>query len=316
MQGEKRKLMIQVAKLYYYGHMTQEEISKMLGISRSKVSRLLLEAEQKNIVRITISDPYFNRQDAADYIKEKFGLAHVIVVPSGNSLSASKTNIAEAATDFVNSIITDHSKIGISWGTTLNTFVNAYKPLRSYPKATVVQLVGGVYNSGLHMDASEVARTLAAKLQSRLSILQLPMFMRNPELKELILKEPETASHFKLFDELDIALVGIGSYNYKESVVYKANYITEDDARQIDRLGLCDICGHQIDSLGNEPIESLRNRLFGISLESLKRTPMVIGMCAGKDRAQSVRSGVNGGYLKALIIDEIAAITLMESEED
>ena len=60
---------------------------------------------------------------------------------------------------------------------------------------------------------------------------------------------------------------------------------------------------------------SLRNRLFGISLESLRKTPMVIGMCAGKDRAQSVISGVTGGYLKALIIDEIAAMTLLESEE-
>ena len=45
-QSDKRKNMIKIAKLYYYGHMTQEQIAQMMGMSRSKVTRLLMEAEQ------------------------------------------------------------------------------------------------------------------------------------------------------------------------------------------------------------------------------------------------------------------------------
>ncbi len=111
-----------------------------------------------------------------------------------------------------------------------------------------------------------------------------------------------------------MALVGVGTTNYKESIVYKANYITESEAEQIGRYGLCDICGHQIDSQGNEPVDSITQRLYGISLESLRKTPMVVGLCAGKDKAPSIRAAINGGYLKALVIDEIAAMTLLDED--
>ena len=314
MQNEKRKTLIQVAKLYYYGHMTQEEISRMMDISRSKVSRLLDEAANLNIVKITIEDPYFDLEETARTIKDKYGLSEVIVVPSGNNTEASKTNVGEAATDFVLRSLSDKSCIGISWGTTLNAFVNTFKVPRSYPKACVVQLTGGMYIPNMHIDGRDVARKFADKLGCTLYALQLPMFMHNPELKELLLKEPDTSAHFKLFERLDMALVGVGTSNYKESIVYKANYITDEEAKQIADLKLCDICGHQIDSNGNEPIESITNRLYGISLESLRKTPMVVGLCAGKDKAGSIRAAINGGYLKALIIDEIAAMTLLDEE--
>ncbi len=314
MQNEKRKNLIQVAKLYYYGHMTQEEISRMMDISRSKVSRLLLEAERRNIVKITIDDPYFDLDETARTIKDKYGLSEVMVVPSGNSIDASKTNVGEAATDFVLRRLTDKIRIGISWGTTLDAFVNTFKVPKSYPKACVVQLTGGMYIPNMHIDGRDVARKFADKLGCTLYALQLPMFMHNPELKELILKEPDTSAHFRLFDQLDMALVGVGTTNYKESIVYKANYITESEAEQIGRYGLCDICGHQIDSQGNEPVDSITQRLYGISLESLRKTPMVVGLCAGKDKAPSIRAAINGGYLKALVIDEIAAMTLLDED--
>ena len=314
MQSEKRKMITQAAKLYYYGHMTQEEISAMMGVSRSKVSRMLLEAENMNIVRISIHDPYFNREEMAASIKETYDLAEVVVVPSGNNADASKVNVGAAATDFLLGRLTEQSRIGISWGTTLNAFVNTFKVPRPYPKACVVQLTGGMYIPNMHIDGRDVARILSSKLGCTLYALQLPMFMHNPGLKELILKEPETLAHFKLFDSLDIALVGVGTKNYKDSIVYKANYISEEEARLIDELKLCDICGHQIDSNGKEPVESITNRLYGISLESLKKTPMVVGLCTGKDKAQSIKAAIAGGYIKALIIDEIAAMTLLESD--
>ena len=313
--SEKRKALVQAAKLYYYGHMTQEEIARMMGISRSKVSRLLDEAEQRNIVKITISDPYLNLEEMAATIKKEYGLRDVIVVPSGNNYEASKKNVGEAATEYLQERLEERSRIGISWGTTLVSFANAFKVSRPYPKACVVQLTGGMYIPAMHIDGSEVARTIASKLGCTLHALQLPMFMHNPDLQQLILREPDTKAHFQLFDKLDMAIVGVGTSNYKESIVYKANYITEQEADLIGSLKLCDICGHQIDSEGREPVESITSRLYGISLKSLKKVPLVIGLCAGKDKAAGIRAGVRGGYLKALVIDEICAMTLLEKED-
>lgn len=139
------------------------------------------------------------------------------------------------------------------------------------------------------------------------------MLVHNPQLRELILQEPETIAHYKLMGELDIAFIGVGSSNYKESIIYKAQYIDESEAKDLYATGLCDICGHQISMDGHEP-ENLSSRLIGISLEDLAKTPLTIGLCAGSDRTASIISAVRCGYLKGLIIDEIAALSLLREE--
>lgn len=311
--SEKRKLLTQISKLYYYGHMTQQEIADTLQITRSKVARLLLEAVNLGIVTVTVRDPYFSPKDAAVLLKNHFRLEHVTIVPSCGKLDDTKTNIGKAASDLLNSKLFDGMKIGISWGSTVGAFVSAFRTNRSWPQACVVQLVGGMYSQALHMDGREQARTLASKLKCRFSVLELPMLVHNPQLRELILQEPETIAHYNLMRNLDIAFVGVGSSNYKESIIYKAQYIDENEAKDLYATGLCDICGHQISMDGHEP-KNLSDRLIGISLEDLAKTPLTIGLCAGSDRTASIISAVRCGYLKGLIIDEIAALSLIREE--
>lgn len=52
--NDKQRLMIKIAKLYYEGGLTQDVISQRLRLSRPRVSRLMQEAIDKGIVKITI----------------------------------------------------------------------------------------------------------------------------------------------------------------------------------------------------------------------------------------------------------------------
>ena len=52
---KKIERMVNVARLYYEQNMTQNEIAKMLGISRPLVSILLTEARACGVVTITIN---------------------------------------------------------------------------------------------------------------------------------------------------------------------------------------------------------------------------------------------------------------------
>lgn len=314
LQSEKRKNMIKIAKLYYYGHMTQEQIAQVMSMSRSKITRLLREAEQYGIVQISVNDPTFNYEAAAEKLQKHFRLKTVIIVPSSGNSQDTKNSIGKAASNFLNEHLTDESKIGISWGTTIGAFVNRFQASHPFPRAWVVQLVGGTYSQSMHMDGRELAKGLAGRLKCQFSALQAPMFVHNPELRNLLMQEPETAAHFQLISKLDMAFVGIGSSNYKKSVIYKANYIEEKEAQQLYAKGVCDICGHQIGINGKELDENLAAHLIGISLEDLARIPLVIGLCAGSDRTFSIQSGIHGGYLKGLIIDEVAAISLLQAE--
>ena len=49
-----RRQLTQISFLYYEKNMTQQEISKITGLSRIKVSRLLQKAKDMGIVKITV----------------------------------------------------------------------------------------------------------------------------------------------------------------------------------------------------------------------------------------------------------------------
>lgn len=309
-----RKDLIKAAKLYYYGNMSQDEIAAMMHISRPKVSRMLSAARSLNIVQITIKDPVFSLTDMATKIKNYFSLKNVVVVPAGQNLEEAKDNIGSAASEMLNRIVFNGMKVGISWGTTLNSFVNRYHCSKSYPDTKIVQLIGGMYQQTMHMDGRELVKNLALKMGAQYQLLQTPLMVHNPELKVLLMQEPENIEHFKLIDSLDAAFVGLGSSNYKNTVIYKAKYLEASDAKHMSDTGLFDICGHQIDSEGNEPPSPVKDRVIGISLHSLQRIPQVFAVCAGNEKVPAICAAIRGGYINSLIIDEIAALSLMETE--
>ena len=313
-QSDKIKTLIKVAKLYYLGHMTQQEIADMLDTSRSTIARMLMEAERKKIVRIDITDTYFDFEQAAEEIKKAYDLEFVEIVPSSANIASTRLALGNTATEYLNRYLTDKSVVGISWGNAVSAFISVYRAPKSYPHAKVVQMVGGVYNNASHMDGHDLARRLADKIGCNFYCLQTPMFVSDPELRNLLLQESDTRAHFDLMKTIDIAMMSIGSSDYSESIIYKEKYVDEETARELYSQGLCDICGHQIDMYGNEPKTSLSERLIGIPLEDLKNIPMVIGMCAGNNRTASILSVINGGYINGLIIDEVAAIPLLHAE--
>lgn len=311
-QSRKRQDIIRAAKLYYYGNMSQDEISRLMGISRPKVSRLLTEARQLNIVQITVHDPQDSCAQLAKNLQQHFKLQYVTVVDSGNSEESAKENVGRAASSFLNTHIRDGSKIGISWGTTLASFTREFHADAPMPHARIVQLVGGTYSENLNIDGRELVKVLAKKLQCAHSILQAPLIVHNAALRDLLMQEPAVLAHFRHIRTLDMAFVGIGTSYYKDSIAYRADYIAEEEGRKLNELGLvCDICGRQLLEDGSEPTTFLSNRVVGISLEELHRIPLVVGLCTGHKKAAPLLAALRGRHINSMIIDEVAAIALL-----
>lgn len=311
-QSQKRRDMIKASKLYYFGGMSQEEIARLMEISRPKVSRLLSEARQLNIVQITINDPYTSNDEHAKLLAKRFGLQYVRVVPSGNCEEAAKNNVGLAASELLNARLQEKSMIGLSWGTTLAAFARAFHAEHAAPGAKVIQLVGGTYSQSLNIDGRELVKSISKKLQCEHRLLQAPLIVHNPALRDLLMQEPAVKEHFRLIRNLDMAFVGIGASYYKDSIAYRAHYLEEDEARRLSDLGLvCDICGHQLLPDGSEPDTSLTNRIIGISLKDLDRIPFVVGLCAGHKKAAPLLAALHGRHINAMIIDEVAAISLL-----
>ena len=70
-----RRLMVRIAKMYYYDNMSQQAIADVLEISRSNVSRLLRMSREMDIVDIRINDASLKSIE----ISEKLNIVHQTV---------------------------------------------------------------------------------------------------------------------------------------------------------------------------------------------------------------------------------------------
>ena len=74
MEYEKRRKMVEAAKLYYQMDFSQMEVAKKLGVSRPTVSRLLQQAKEEGIVEIKITDPSEKSRSLEQELEDKLGL--------------------------------------------------------------------------------------------------------------------------------------------------------------------------------------------------------------------------------------------------
>ena len=70
--------MVQCLELYYRQQKHQKEIAQALGLSSSKVSRLLKRAFEEGLIRVELDLPQNPRLGAA--LVERFGLRDAVVV--------------------------------------------------------------------------------------------------------------------------------------------------------------------------------------------------------------------------------------------
>ena len=77
---ERDELLVRVAELYYQQNLSQNEVAKIIGVSRPLVSRLLIEARNTGIVEIKIHTKIKKNGDLSLKLRNTFNLKEAIVV--------------------------------------------------------------------------------------------------------------------------------------------------------------------------------------------------------------------------------------------
>ena len=97
---DERELIIKVCKLYYLENKTQNEIAKIVGVSRPKVSRLLAAGREMGIVKIEIdAGSILSNEETSKSLKEKYNLKNVVIVDNVSQKNII-SSIATAAANF------------------------------------------------------------------------------------------------------------------------------------------------------------------------------------------------------------------------
>lgn len=308
LDDKRTDLLIQLAKLYYEQGLTQEEVAKRVGLSRSNISRMLTEARQRGIVEIRIHHPLSTVTSLEAELKNRFRLQNAHVLRSGTrDPDMVLQGIGALAANQLRHLLHDNMILGMGWGTALYKTIHAFRPM-PLGKVQVVQMIGGIGAVNPHIDGTELARRLAEAIGGKFRYLHAPLIVESAALRDALMQERNVREALGLARQADLVLVGIGSVHPKVSSLIRAGYLTERELEDIVRAGAVgDICSQHFDIHGHICELELHQRIVGIDLPSLRKVKCVFAVAGWKEKAPAILGALRGGFVDILVTDDQAA---------
>jgi DNA-binding transcriptional regulator LsrR (DeoR family) len=309
------RLMVKVARMYYDQGIRQKEITQRLSIHQSTVSRLLRRAREANIVRISITTPPGIFAELEDAIEKKFGLKEAVVIDSRDDEEHLVRDLGAAAAFFLETTVKPRTIIGISsWSRALLAMVDTLRSTDSGHGGKVVQILGGVGTATTQYQATQLAQRLASLIGATPVLLQAPGVLGSAEAKRVLARDVSVRQAADLFDQVDLALVGIGSMEPSKLLVNSGNAFSPQERLELREQGAVgDICLRFYDHAGKPIKSALHNRVIGIELEALQRIDRVVGIAGGPAKVSAILGALLSHHINILITDRATAEGLLDA---
>jgi DNA-binding transcriptional regulator LsrR (DeoR family) len=317
-RSDEMRLMAKVARMYYDQGIRQQEITERLNIHQSKISRMLKRARETNIVRISVTTPAGVFSELEDALESRFQLKEAVVIDSDGGEARIVRDLGSAAAFYLETTLKPKMVIGISsWSRSLFAMVEMLHPTGNGNGGKVVQILGGVGSASTQYQATVLAQRLACLIGATPVLLQAPGVVGSAQAKAILVRDPAVEEAAKLFRALDVALVGIGSMEPSSLLASSGNIFSAQERDELQRRGaIGDICFQFIDKDG-VPVESpLMQRVIGIDLVTLKRTPRVVGIAGGVDKVKVILASLKGKWIDVLITDRRTAERLIDLDQE
>lgn len=311
---EETRLMTKVAYLYYHQGHKQSLIAEQLDLSQATVSRLLKRAESAGIVRISVNTPAGVYTQLENDLCSQYGLKAAVVVHCDEENDELIIHhIGSAAAYYVETTISKGEVVGLSsWSSALLAMVNAMHPLAKPTGAKVVQILGGVGNPSAEVYASRITERFASLVVGDAVHLPAPGVVSSGEMRSELLKDQFVKEAVTLFDQVTLALVGIGSVEPSKLLASSGNVFSEKELDVLRDAGAVgDICLRFFDGGGDPSTIALDSRVIGITLEQLRATKRAVGVAGGLRKTEAIRGAIQGGWINVLITDQRTATRLI-----
>lgn len=312
---EEMRLLSKVSRLYYEEGFTQGEIVKKLNLSPSKISRLIQQAKDAGIVRISVIPPSGVYSELEIKLEQKYDLLEALVVEVDESYSAEALTRqlgVLAAEYFLNSTKSGEI-VGITWGTSLHQMVEALQPMQR--NIQVVQILGGLGPPESEVHATEICRRIGHLLSCQITLLNAPGIVRDEKVKEALLSDLYVQRVIDLFPRLSIAFVGIGVPTPDSVVMRDGSILTQTELNYMLGLGAVgDIALRFFDSTGSPISSDLDRRVIGITLDQLKQIERVVGIAGGPHKIDAIKSALAGKLINILVTDQHTARQLLHGK--
>ncbi len=315
MSFSENDLMVETARLYYYEGLTQDRIGEVLGLSRQKVWRLLSRARYEGIVQVRIVNPRTSTSSKiAEELRDHFGLREVVGVPVfSDDETVVRKRVGQAAASYLFSHVEPRATLGVSYGKTLFEMASFLAP-KNVAGLRVIQIMGGYGRVKGEAMAIELARRIASSFGGEAVYLLAPAFARDKATREALISEGGVEDVISMWEELDIALVGIGGVTPSSTLLDTGDFHTEEVEDILDHGAVGNICGNFY-TIKGEPVSCHADkRRISMSLEKLQEVPQVLGAAGGKEKVQAVLGALRGKLVDILITDERTAERVLQAD--
>lgn len=297
--GDRRQLLAQVSEWYYVEQLSQLDIAKRLGVSRSSVSRLLTAAHNEGVVVIQIDWGSRVDTDLGSRLCDRFRLQHAIVVDVPDGLQG-RLEVGRQAAREAETRLRAHSVMAISYSAAVHETIKAID-LHHFPSLQVVQMTAVEGARNPLVDGWELVRMCADRLGDRYHYLHAPLFVNTPQLRQDLTEDPPIRKCLELAASADLAIVGIGSMVPDRSSLVRAGHLTVTQLEACAAAGSVGYIGAQHYGKNGQPLDELNELTVSLGLRELNDIKTVFGVAASLDKWPGVHGALTGGYLNVLV---------------
>lgn len=309
---EHLRLLAKVARLYHEQGMKQREIAAALSISQPRVSRLLTQAVSSGLVRSVIVLPPGVHTELEDRVRARYGLRDVVVVDAAGAGIDVTAALGAATAYYLDTTLMGDEVIGISsWSGSLLAAVDRMRPVTHAPADRVIQLFGGLGQPDVQVQATRLTSRLAEITGAQPVFLPAPAVAGQASTRDMFMVDPSVASVSRQWQDVTVALVGIGSLSSSPLLRSSGNGLSDDEQQDLRGLGAVgDVCLRFFDEHGGHVESAFDTRVIGIGPDELRAVQRRIAVAGGIGKVGAIAAAVAGGWANVLITDHDVAVQL------
>jgi len=297
--------------LYFIAGHTQDEIAKMLQVSRASAQRLVSLCLAERLITFRLEHPITACMELAAKLKDRFDLVHCEVVPADPAAPNAVAGIAERCANLLDITLRSETPVIVALGTgrAVRAAVERVTPIER-PNHQIVSLVGNISADGSASFFDTVGR-LADRTGARHYPMPLPFLMSSEDERNRMVRIEPIAKVKAIAAKADLRLVGIGQMDQKAQI-HVDGFVTREELFEMMRLGAAgEITGWAYDAKGRLIKGGTNKRLTSIPPQVPAQTT-TIAAAVGQAKVAAIRAALAGHLINGLITDEATARTVLD----
>jgi len=311
-EGEKSRLddAARAGWLYFIAGHTQDEIAKMLQVSRASAQRLVSLCLAERLITFRLEHPIAACMELSSRLKERFDLTHCEVVPADPAAPLATAGIAERCANVLETTLRSETPVIVALGTgrAVRAAVERVSPI-DRPNHQIVSLVGNISADGSASFFDTVGR-LADRTGARHYPMPLPFLMSSEDERNRMVRIDPIAKVKAVAAKADLRLIGIGQMDQKAQV-HVDGFVTREELFEMMRLGAVgEITGWAYDAKGRLIKGGTNRRLTSIPPQVPAETT-TIAAAVGLAKVPAIKAALAGRLVNGLITDEATARAIL-----